>query len=241
MKLNFLELKNYSILEQLQIEEALLRLDKRNWVIVNQGSTKRSIVMGISSKPEEHINLGKASQDQIPLIKRFSGGGTVIVDDDTLFITLIIQKEHSPCTPFPEKIMRWLEALFSPAFDIPQFALYQNDFVIGDQKCGGNAQYIRKDSWLHHVSFLWDYKQDSMDYLLMPPKMPNYRAKRTHDDFLCKLCDYAHSKPHLIEKLKRELAKRYTLQTQDLDTILPLLKQPHRRATTQLEFDLSQM
>ena len=34
--------------------------------------------MGISGKPEELVNLDRLS---IPLIKRFSGGGTVVVDE----------------------------------------------------------------------------------------------------------------------------------------------------------------
>ena len=49
--------------------------------------------MGISGKPETLLDISKVQKDQIPVIKRFSGGGTVIVDENTLFITFIINQK----------------------------------------------------------------------------------------------------------------------------------------------------
>ena len=49
--LHLLRLENIPILEQLAIEEALLRTDHRNICIVNSG-TPPAIVMGISGKAE---------------------------------------------------------------------------------------------------------------------------------------------------------------------------------------------
>ena len=54
--LHFLHLKNIPIWKQLQIEEALLRIDNRNFFILNEGSPK-AIIMGISGKEEELIHL----------------------------------------------------------------------------------------------------------------------------------------------------------------------------------------
>ena len=49
MTFQLLQLRHFPILEQLKMEEALLRSDNRNWCIINQGSPV-SIVMGISGK-----------------------------------------------------------------------------------------------------------------------------------------------------------------------------------------------
>lgn len=167
--MNLLHLKNVPIFEQLQIEEALLRLDTRNICLINEGSTP-AIVMGISGKPNELVDLKKLSATSIPLIKRFSGGGTVIVDEDTVFVSFICQRDFHPFSPYPEPIMRWTEALYKQVFDLPDFHLRENDYVIKERKCGGNAQYLRKDRWLHHTTFLWDYKKEHMDLLLQPKK-----------------------------------------------------------------------
>lgn len=73
--------------------------------------------------------------------------------------------------------------------DIPKFYLRENDYVLGkDQKMGGNAQSITKDGWLHHTSFLWDFDVQNMErYLKLPEKRPEYRASRSHGDFLTAL------------------------------------------------------
>ena len=84
-KFKLLHLSGLSIFEQLQLEEALLRADSDNWCIINSGASP-AIVLGISAKPEEHLDLKLVRQDNIPVIKRFSGGGTVYVDPNTLFV-----------------------------------------------------------------------------------------------------------------------------------------------------------
>src|SRR5690242_20055278 len=147
MTLHLLHLKSYPIWEQLQLEEGLLRTDNRNWCLINEGSPP-AIVMGISGNLHELVNSEKAMAAQIPIIKRFSGGGTVVVDENTLFITFIFQKELHPLS-YPEPIMRLSETLYQEAFNHPHFSLRENDFVIGEKKCGGNAQYIKKERFLH--------------------------------------------------------------------------------------------
>jgi lipoate---protein ligase len=210
-KLHLLDLGHTPIFEQLQIEEALLRGSSLNVCIINRGSP-RAIVMGISGKREELLNVEKVVQDKIPVIKRFSGGGTVIVDEETLFFTFIFNKDDVlHIHAFPEPILRWSGSLYQECFQIPDFHLVENDYVIGQRKCGGNAQYIKKDRWLHHTSFLWDYKQENMDYLLLPKKRPKYRENRNHLDFLCKLKEFAPSKEDLIQKVFTTLDNDFNL------------------------------
>ena len=45
-------------------------------------------------KPEQLIHTEQAKQAGVQVIKRFSGGGTVVTDCNTLFATLIM---HSRC------------------------------------------------------------------------------------------------------------------------------------------------
>lgn len=227
--MNLLHLHNFPIFQQLQLEEALLRLDERNFCLINEGSPP-AIVMGISGKFEELIDPEKLKQNPIPVIRRFSGGGTVVVDADTLFVSFICQKELHDFSPYPEPILRWSEAIYK-AFLPPPFHLRENDYVIGERKCGGNAQYLKKNRWLHHTTFLWDYKKIHMDLLLHPQKTPQYRASRSHEDFLTPLSAHLPSKAHFVSELKKTLAQLYPVQEVTLDAVLPFLEQPHRQST----------
>lgn len=187
--LNLVVLNNCDIYKQLELEEALLRADDENWCIFNFGSND-AIVLGISSKPEEMINIDKLHDKPIQIIKRFSGGGTVYVDKETLFITFICNKKADLSHCYPEPILKWGENFYKPVFNHPHFKLNENDYAFNDKKIGGNALYIRKDRWLLHTSFLWDFDINKINLLKHPPKVPSYRNKRSHGDFLTKLKDY---------------------------------------------------
>ena len=208
--LHFIELENVPIQKQLDLEEKLLREETQNFCVVNR-NPGRAIIMGISGKNESLLHLDLVKRDSIPVIRRFSGGGTVILDESSLMISFIFAKKEIDVTPFPEPILRWSAELYADAWKIPGFSLKENDYVIDDKKCGGNAQYIKKDRWLHHTSFLWDYKNENMQYLKLPEKRPKYREDRSHDDFLCRLKNYHSSQIDLICSLKEFLSKKFCL------------------------------
>jgi len=67
------------------------------------------------------------------------------------------------------------------------FSLQDVDYCFGDLKVGGNAQSITRGRWVHHTSFLADYKQEDMDLLSLPQNRPEYRGDRTHSQFLTTL------------------------------------------------------
>lgn len=228
--IHLIELQNVPIFEQLQLEEALLRTATENFCIINQGSPK-AIIMGISGISENLLHVPLVQRDKIPVIRRFSGGGTVIVDEGTLFITFIFSKQALDISPFPESIMRWSSDLYKDAWKVAGFDLLENDFVIHDKKCGGNAQYIQKNRWLHHTSFLWDYKEENMAYLQLPSKRPKYRLDRSHQDFLCRLKNHG-TILECIERLKRSLRKQFKVQNFDKDKFVML---PHRQSVVYAE------
>lgn len=232
----FLHLKNWSIYDQLGLEEGLLRADSRNFFILSEGSTAPTIVMGISGKKELLVDEEKRRQLSLGLIRRFSGGGTVVVDQETLFVTFIGLRELLKEQSFsPEGIMRWAEQVLQPAFSNSAFRLKENDFVVGEKKCGGNAQYLQKQRFLLHTSFLWDYKKERMDALLHPAKTPAYRQGRSHEEFVCRLKDFQHSKEELLRSLKSAAENHFLLQPGDLEACqAQVTSSSHRRAVERM-------
>ena len=210
MPIHLIELKNTPIFDQLLLEESLLRDHTEDFCLINHGSSA-AIVLGISSKKEELVHIEKAASYNIPLIKRFSGGGTVVVDHNTVFVTFIFAKNTHSFPAYPEPIMRWSEDFYRPVFAYADFRLKETDYVLGNKKFGGNAQYIKKDRWLHHTSFLWDYNPNYMDCLLYPKKTPSYRAGRSHHEFICKLSDYYPDLQTLVTAIKKHLQTLYPM------------------------------
>lgn len=221
--INLIRLHSFPILHQLMLEERLLRTTSDNWCILNDGTHPPSIVMGISGLPQTLLQLRKVVQDQVPVIKRFSGGGTVIVDDGTLFVTLICSRGAvQGIQPFPRPIMHWTEKFYKPIFKWnSEFQLREHDYVFGELKFGGNAQSIIKDRWLHHTSFLWDYKDSRMAYLKLPNRAPSYRAGRKHEDFICRLKDHFVSRNFFFDSIKEALNGSFCVNELSIEDIPP--------------------
>lgn len=229
--IHLLLLNQCPILEQLQLEEALLRADHRNWLILNQGAPP-AIVMGISGKPEVLIDHTRMAAQPVPVIKRFSGGGTVFIDPHTLFATWICNADHIGVACCPQNIHQWTADFYKNAFPHLGMELRENDYVIGERKWGGNAQYLCRGRWLHHTSMLWDYNPDHMQYLLMPAKKPAYRQQRSHDDFLCCLCHHFSDTATINNKILDGLHARFDVKKIALEHTLEVLQRPHRKMTT---------
>jgi lipoate-protein ligase A len=235
MTFHLLHLENVPIFAQLQLEEALLRADNRNWCLINHGSPP-AIVMGISGKPSELIDQRKMEEAPLPLIKRFSGGGTVVVDENTLFITFICEQNLHPFLPYPENILNWTKEFYQNALSLDGFNLQENDYVLHSRKCGGNAQYIRKERWLHHTTFLWSYQQALMEYLLLPQKRPSYRQDRPHETFLCSLKSHFPKKTDFFTSFTDYLCSQYSVEELSLDQVKDQLKDiPYRKTTQKLQ------
>ncbi|KAL6770699.1 LPL3 [Auxenochlorella protothecoides x Auxenochlorella symbiontica] len=215
-----LRLQNFQILRQLKLEEALLRASNDNWFLVNDGTPDPAIVLGISGKPEVLVHEVAARKAGVTLIRRFTGGGTVVVDSDTLFTGLIMGVDEVPgLEPFPRPIMKWTEDLFKPVFGkYGDFALREHDYVFKDVKFGGNAQAISKRRFVHHTSLLWRFDPDRMALLQHPARTPEYRQGRPHHRFITPLQDHVPSRPRLLDQLTASLGSAgFALQEASLE------------------------
>jgi lipoate---protein ligase len=236
-ELKLLKLHSCPIYKQLQIEEALLRNSNNNYCILNHGADK-AIVMGISGKIHQLIE--NPCHWPHPIIKRYSGGGCVLVDKNTIFVTFICNADECGVKPYPQEIMEWTSDFYEETLATLPFSLRENDYLLENKKFGGNAQYIRKKRFVHHSSLLWDFDSLLMEKTLkFPPKSPEYRKHRSHKDFLCILKNLFESKLHFQKAFIESLKKRFNVSTSDLNELSPFLKSPFRQGTKILRPDTS--
>lgn len=254
-----LRLSGMPSLRQMQLEEALLRTDKRNFCVLATDVPGPTVVLGISARVKQLVNVDLVRRDGVPLVKRFSGGGTVVVDPRTVVMSFICNNEVLPFGPpvHPRPLMEWAREFYHPVFQRPNhpeaaviedksghspavFGLRENDFVFGEQKFGGNAQYITKWRFVHHTSFLWDYDSATMKYLSLPDRRPDYRRDRDHSEFLGKLKDYMHpmTKDCVMDRVVERLGDYFEqVDVVSVDDVIDSIDTEHIKNTALLDAD----
>jgi len=90
---------------------------------------------------------------------------------------------------------------------------------------------ISKGRWLHHTSFLWNFDAKNMKYLQNPHKQPQYRMRRDHEEFLCKLDQIVTSKEHFYQAARKQLEMNFDVQEVTEDAVQHILLQEHRQST----------
>jgi lipoate-protein ligase A len=153
-------------------------------------SSQVFVVLGRIGNEQEDVCLEKAKQDRIPILRRTSGGGTVLQGPGCLNYTLVLDKQRHSDLNDLRKSYAWIsakviealkscnvEACFRPISDI---ALSSNE-----KKISGNAQHRGKNFILHHGTILYDFNLELITkYLKMPKDIPEYRKNRPHQDFV---------------------------------------------------------
>jgi lipoate---protein ligase len=148
------------------------------------------VVLGRIGKEMEDVHMDVAASDGIPVLRRSSGGGTVVQGPGCLNYSIVLSKDKNPVLNDLRGSYAWIsqkvtdslktlgvDACFRPISDI---ALSQ-----GDLKFSGNAQHRGKTHILHHGTILYDFNLDLVSkYLKMPKDIPEYRKARSHKDFI---------------------------------------------------------
>jgi lipoate-protein ligase A len=153
--------------------------------------TGEAVVLGISQNPADTVHLDATRKDKIPVLKRFSGGGTVLAGNGSLMYSVVLKT--GTCLP-RHMVRQAYEYVFSPliaAFadrGIPVEFHPPSDLAVHTRKIAGNAQAQKRNTVLMHGCLLVNEDLDRIErYLVHPPEEPSYRLGRPHSDFLCNL------------------------------------------------------
>lgn len=177
-------------------------------------STETFIVCGRTSNPKEDIAIEKARKDNVPILRRSSGGGTVLQGRGCLNFTLVLSKDSCPQVRTIVKSYEYIlnkvvEAL--KVFNIDASFQSVSDLALSDtlKKFSGNAQKRGKKFILHHGTILYDLKLSDIEkYLKIPHKVPSYRLGRSHNEFITNIA----LNPH---EFKKTLCQIFSAQEQN--------------------------
>jgi lipoate-protein ligase A len=142
-----------------------------------------AVVLGRSCNEALDVDEDACRTARMPIVRRESGGGTVLLGPGCLNYTLILSCERRPQ-------LRDVTASYGMILDSIVAALAigrreGTDLTLESRKFGGSAQRRSRSSVLHHGTILYDFDMDAASKFLREPKrQPPHRQGRSHSEFL---------------------------------------------------------
>ena len=156
------------------------------------------VVLGYANRAASEVNLEACRRRGIPVLRRCSGGGTVLQGPGCLNYSLLLNVERrsvlQSITETNCSILKCNAAMASALLGRSAAIQGFTDLTIGNLKFSGNAQRRKRHWILFHGTFLLDFDTALMEELLLvPPKQPAYRQNRSHRQFLTRVDVSVHS------------------------------------------------
>lgn len=159
-----------------------------------------AVVLGSSNEAEREANVEACTLGQVPVLRRYGGGGTVLLHPGCVVVSLgIWVRQYFQNKFYFERVNAAVMAALAGAW--PVFGsggglegLRQrglSDLTFGDRKVAGTSLFRSRNYLLYQGSLLVTPDLEQIDRLLRhPSREPDYRAGRGHRSFIAGLADF---------------------------------------------------
>jgi lipoate-protein ligase A len=189
--IRLLDLTLPTLAENLALDEALLleaEEGRAGEVLRLWEWPQLAVVLGAGCQLTEDVDESACLRDGVPVMRRSSGGGTVLLGPGCLLFSLVLAYERDPAlTEILTSYRYILERVAAALADVlPEIEVAgTSDLASGGRKLSGNAQQRKLSYLLHHGTLLYRFDTSQVGrYLPQPARQPEYRLQRPHDEFL---------------------------------------------------------
>ena len=151
-----------------------------------------AVVLGRGSRIDREVDVDRCRQDHVQIVRRTSGGAAVVTGPGCLMYSLVLHVDHHADRRGIPDTHCWVlsqvaRAMRNQGQDV-RFA-GTSDLAVetpaGLKKCSGNSLRVGRRTMLYHGTLLFAFPLDRIgQWLRHPPREPDYRVSRAHEDFL---------------------------------------------------------
>ena len=135
---------------------------------------KKALILGRFMKVEEDVNLENANRFRFPIIRRFTGGGTVYHDERCINYSLVLKRDvRYPLDYLYAHLLKGT-LLALKKLGLRPYLKNTNDVVVNERKVSGTAAGLRWEVLFLHGSILVDSNLQMLYSLLKIPKVHSF-------------------------------------------------------------------
>ncbi len=159
------------------------------------------VVLGRASRIAEEVNSAACDGDGVPVLRRASGGATIVAGPGCLMYSVLISYQKRPAwrglDVAHHQVMSRIRDAVQNAADSSDLSLQVQiqgtcDLTIEGRKFSGNALRCKRNWMIYHGTIMVAMPLQWLSkYLLEPPRQPAYREKRSHDTFVSNVLRHA--------------------------------------------------
>lgn len=148
-------------------------------------SDRPAVVLPRNGYAEAWANLDACAARNVPVLRRDSGGGAVVLGPGCLCVALVLALDARPALTDVTASYAALLGAVADTLSIAHVSLQCTDLALGNRKFAGHAQRRLRRTLLHHGTILYRFDLGLIDALLPePPRRPAWRGSRRHGEFL---------------------------------------------------------
>lgn len=149
-------------------------------------ATRPVVVVGRSGAIPADVILDTCREDRVRVLRRFSGGGAVVLGPGCLNYAVVLSLVSRPELTGVSASFHFILGRIVAALGVPGLTLAgDTDLVLKGRKVSGNAQRRGRRALLHHGTLLFGFDPRlATRYLTEPVRQPAYRAARCHAEFI---------------------------------------------------------
>ncbi len=198
------------------IDDNIIRQCKEALVIDTWIPSEPIIVLGRSNEAEKEVFVEGAARDEVQVLQRYGGGGTVILYPGCVVLSIgAWVKDRFRNDYFFNLLNQTVIGLFEVGFPVCQDRLGLNgisDITLDDKKIAGTSLFRSRNYLLYQASIIVELDLSMIEkYLPHPSKEPEYRAQRSHAEFLTGLsaADSQITAKKVLALLETEAKKKF--------------------------------
>jgi len=150
-----------------------------------------AVSVGRSRKIHDDVNVDECIKNNVKIVRRTTGGGTIFTDKDCLIYSLVFDRKDAALSSSKKIFENICNSLVTALKKCDIDTVYKppNDILLNGKKISGSAQILKENIVLIHGTILIDTSLELMNKVLKQPKQSYVSTIRRETNYTLSIND----------------------------------------------------